>query len=366
MNEAAVDLTSLTYCPDETQAMVADMLASLLGDLPARAPIAEVDASLAAQGLGEGLAPDAEFGLGAIDLGCQIASALGAAGQLSSWPLGLMPVALALAEMGERAPALAQLQRDIAGGQNKVTLALHEGEGQPPLWPESRLMREAGALHLGLAKHLIPMAQTADHVLAAVQDGQGLAWVMIARQQLTSGCQDGILIDRLPVTDVVISRLEISENQVLLTGTAAEAFQTRVIAAAQILTLAQCLGAMGVMVAQTRDYLGTRRQFGQSLSSYQALRHRFVDMEIALAKSVSMLGAVQANWRSDCRKGLLQASYIIGKSARLIAQEAIQMHGGVGMADETPISLHFRQVMRLSHWFGDEDCILTELTRLAA
>jgi pimeloyl-CoA dehydrogenase small subunit len=130
---------------------------------------------------------------------------------------------------------------------------------------------------------------------------------------------------------------------------------------------AEAVGAMAVMHELTVDYLKTRRQFGREIGSFQILQHRAVDMLIALeqARSMAMFGTMMAaeGDAAERRNALSAAKVQIGRSGRLIGQQAIQLHGGIGMTMEYKVGHYFKRVTMIDTMFGDADHHLRELAR---
>ncbi len=136
-------------------------------------------------------------------------------------------------------------------------------------------------------------------------------------------------------------------------------------------TLAQCaetLGAMDVAVEMTREYLGTRRQFGRPIGTFQALSHRLVDlmMELEQARSAVILGAGHLENPPAERDRVLSATKnIMGRVGRLVAEDTIQLHGGIGMTHEYALSRYAKRIAMADHRFGDTDHHLEQFIALS-
>lgn len=135
---------------------------------------------------------------------------------------------------------------------------------------------------------------------------------------------------------------------------------------------AQCAEAVGVMAAAnaiTLDYLKTRKQFGMTIGSFQALQHKMVDMVVAQehARSLAMLAARYADIEaSDERAAAISSAKIgVDRAARLIGQYAIQLHGGIGMTEEYAIGHYFKRLTAMGLSFGDTDYHLERLASLS-
>ena len=131
---------------------------------------------------------------------------------------------------------------------------------------------------------------------------------------------------------------------------------------------AEAVGAMAVMHETTVDYLKTRRQFGVPIGSFQVLQHRSVDMLVALeqARSMALLATmmVEDSNPSDRHRSIAAAKVQIGRSGKLVGQQAIQLHGGIGMTMEYKVGHYFKRVTAIDTTFGDADHHLTEVGRL--
>jgi pimeloyl-CoA dehydrogenase small subunit len=122
---------------------------------------------------------------------------------------------------------------------------------------------------------------------------------------------------------------------------------------------AEAVGAMSVMHELTVEYLKTRKQFGVAIGSFQALQHRAVDMLVALeqARSMAMLATMMAEAldTAERRRSIAAAKVQIGLSGRFVGQQAIQLHGGIGMTDEYKVGSYFKRVTMIDTLFGDAD-----------
>ncbi|HYB66330.1 MAG TPA: acyl-CoA dehydrogenase family protein, partial [Steroidobacteraceae bacterium] len=122
---------------------------------------------------------------------------------------------------------------------------------------------------------------------------------------------------------------------------------------------AEAVGAMDALLALTLEYVKTRRQFGAPIGSFQALQHRLAEMLLhaELARSMSYLASARLSLSdaAERRRALSAAKFLVGRSARLIGQEAVQLHGGMGVSDEVATSHYFRRLTLLNASFGDMD-----------
>lgn len=121
---------------------------------------------------------------------------------------------------------------------------------------------------------------------------------------------------------------------------------------------AEALGAMEAARAATLDYLRTRKQFGVFIGSFQALQHRMADLllEIEQARSavINAAAALDAD-RLTRERALSAAKFSIGRIGALVAEETIQLHGGIGMTWELPLAHYAKRLVMIDHQLGDED-----------
>ena len=123
--------------------------------------------------------------------------------------------------------------------------------------------------------------------------------------------------------------------------------------------VAEAVGLATTMLRMTVDYLGTREQFGVKIGSFQALQHRAVDMyaETELLRSISMAAMVRADEddTSTRRADISAAKYQLATGGIWVAQQSLQLHGGIGVTDEHDIGLYFKRMYALNALFGDAE-----------
>jgi len=118
----------------------------------------------------------------------------------------------------------------------------------------------------------------------------------------------------------------------------------------------------------TLDYLKTRKQFGRPIGQFQVLQHRAVDMFVAIEQARSMaffatMMAGEAN-AEERRRAMAAVKVQIGRSGRRVGQEAIQLHGGIGMTMEYKVGHYFKRMTMIETLFGDADHHLGNLAAL--
>lgn len=141
----------------------------------------------------------------------------------------------------------------------------------------------------------------------------------------------------------------------------------RILAAGTVAVCAEAVGAMEVAKDMTLDYLKERKQFGRPIGANQVLQHRMVDMllELEQARSAVMLAANTLETdRNQREKNVSAAKNLVGRAGRLIAEETIQMHGGIAMTWEYAVPHYAKRIILIDHLFGDADHHLDRFIRI--
>lgn len=257
---------------------------------------------------------------------------------------------------GHTVLAYAQAERQSRYSLNDInTKATAEG----PLW------------HLTGEKSLVLHGDSADAFLVTARTsgthrerhGIGLFWVQADAPGLTRrgyATQDGLRAAEVSLNNVIAEPI----------GDPAEALPILERVNDEVLA-AGCAEAVGVMQAMhdmTVDYLKTRKQFGRAIGENQALQHRAVDMYVSLEQARSMayyatMMSVEEN-PTERARAMHAARVQIGRSGRHIGQEAVQLHGGIGVTMEYAVGHHFKRMTVLERSHGDTDSHLAALARL--
>src|SRR6266480_2433796 len=174
-------------------------------------------------------------------------------------------------------------------------------------------------------------------------------------------------IDGLRAAEVTLANVAVEPQAAV--GKPCEAFGLirRVVDEATAALCAEAVGAMAAMQELTVEYLKTRKQFGVPIGAFQVLQHRAVDTLIALeqARSMAMLASMMVAEEDDAErhKTIAAAKVQIGRSGRLVGQQAVQLHGGIGMTMEYKVGHYFKRVTAIDTMFGDADHHLAQIGR---
>lgn len=124
---------------------------------------------------------------------------------------------------------------------------------------------------------------------------------------------------------------------------------------------------MRKVLADTVEYCKQRHQFGTAIGSFQVLQHRMVDMHMEVEQSVAATFLAVLNLESDAEaraRAVSAAKATIGRAARFIGQNAVQLHGGMGMTEELAIGHYFKRLTALQYEYGSTDHHITRYARL--
>jgi hypothetical protein len=209
--------------------------------------------------------------------------------------------------------------------------------------------------HAGLADVLIVSARSA----GGAADAEGLSLYLVPRGAPGVELVEYLTVDGQRAADIRFKAVRVPKNARL----GAEGDALPAIEAALDLGLAalcaEAVSTMQAVIRATVEYLNTRQQFGQPIGRFQALQHRVADMTVHLeqARSMSYLAAVRCASPDvlDRRRALSAAKVVIAEAARFVGQQAVQLHGGMGMTDELKVSHWFKRLTAIEILFGDGD-----------
>lgn len=155
--------------------------------------------------------------------------------------------------------------------------------------------------------------------------------------------------------DVQLDGFELIPKAIIAEGAAAHALHDQLAITAQLAVAADCLGGADAVLAMTIDYLGTRRQFDRPLAMFQALKHRVADLKVALTGAEALFWSRLAGAPTPLEMGAMKAH--CAQVFRDVAEEAIQLHGGIGLTQEHPCHLFFKRAFLncqlcggIEHW----------------
>jgi pimeloyl-CoA dehydrogenase small subunit len=208
-------------------------------------------------------------------------------------------------------------------------------------------------MHGDSAQRLVVSARTAGDR----DDADGITLFLVDAAESGVARRSYPMRDGTRAAEISLSRVEVGKDDVLGEVGAAFPVIERVIEAGIAATAAEAVGAMETMQAMTLEYLRTRQQFGRPIGQNQALQHRATEMlmELERGRSMAMLAAMMVKEPDPAERArnIAMAKVGVGQASKFVSQNAIQLHGGIGMTEEYAIGHYFRRCMVIEHTFGD-------------
>jgi alkylation response protein AidB-like acyl-CoA dehydrogenase len=254
----------------------------------------------------------------------------------------------------------------VASGKLKLACALHERQARHDLFDIATTARAEGdgyvldgaksvVIHGAQAGMLIVSARSA----GAQRDLDGISLFAVPADAPGVNRRDYRTIDGQRAADIVFSQVRLPASTLL--GVAGGGWEVLDAAADYGIALlcAEAVGAMEALNAATLDYLKTRQQFGVPIGKFQALQHRMADMFMHLeqARSMAMLAAVKVASTDvqERRRTVSAAKARVGQALKYVGQQAVQLHGGMGVTDELPAAHLFKRLSMIELTLGDTD-----------
>lgn len=265
----------------------------------------------------------------------------------------------------------ADLLPAIAEGSLRVSFAHGERQARYDLTDViTHARRSNGGWVIDGAKHVVLHGDSADRIvlsarIAGAQDDPDGIGLFIADAH-SSGLAKRVYPLRDESRAAELSLTDVPAEPLGEPGNALPAIE-QVIGAGIAAMGAEAVGAMEALHEMTLDYSRTRQQFGRPIGQNQVVQHRLADMLMSLeqGRSMAMLATMSANEpdRAQRTRNMSMAKVGYGQAARFVSQQAIQLHGGIGMTEEYAAGHYFRRCMVIEHTFGDT---AWHLARLAA
>ncbi|MGL4575084.1 MAG: acyl-CoA dehydrogenase family protein [Burkholderiaceae bacterium] len=249
----------------------------------------------------------------------------------------------------------------IAAGEATVVLAhVEHGARHDLAKVHTQATQAGGQWQITGSKMVVPIADVADAYIVPAQTAEGVALFLVERKAAgvevrAYSTQDGsragdVKFRHAPAT-LIVEAVKGMGGKGAALATLGRAADIGIAA-----VCAEAIGAMDALFAMTIDYMNTRKQFGVPIGTFQALRHRVADMklQLELARSMSYYATLKLGEDDETRRRALAAAKVqIGNSARFVGQQAVQLHGGIGVTDEYAAGHYFKRLTAIELTFGD-------------
>jgi alkylation response protein AidB-like acyl-CoA dehydrogenase len=266
------------------------------------------------------------------------------------------------------------LLEEVAAGKLKLACALGEKQARYDLFDIAATAQAGdGAYVLNGAKAVVLHGAQADQLIVSVRTGGGrrdtggISLFVVPADAEGVSRREYRTLDGQRAADITLTNVKVPASALL--GKEGEGWNILDAAADYGATLlcAEAVGSMEALNAATLEYLKTRQQFGVPIGKFQALQHRMADMfmQMEQARSMATLAAVKVASADpeERRRTVSAAKARIGQAAKYVGQQAVQLHGGMGVTDELPAAHHFKRLTMIELTLGDSDY---HLARFAA
>lgn len=262
----------------------------------------------------------------------------------------------------------AMIEAIVAGTRQLAFAGLEPGGRYDLDHVETRAARDGDGFVLTGRKAVVTNAPAADLLVASARDGEGTDGIRLFLVE--PGAAGLTMRDYGLVGGGRAAEITLEKTPATLLGDGTKAYEAieRRAAHAIVALCAEAVGLMETGTGLTNDYLKTRKQFGQPIGKFQALQHRMVDMAIALEQARSAAINAAGNLhraRAIRERHIAAAKNLIGRAARHIAEEAIQLHGGIAMTQEYELAHIAKRLVMIDHRFGDADHHLARFVALS-
>lgn len=289
-----------------------------------------VEAGIVAEGLGRTLTPSPFFGSSI--LAARILIDAASAEQQAAW-----------------------LPR-IAGGEAVLSLALDEGPKHQPSRIAATAERSGNGFKLNGAKGFVLDGHIADALILAAKTEEGLSLFLVDPKTAGVEIERTVMVDAHNAARVTLTDVQVDADALIGEVGSGDAALAGALNLGRACAAACLTGAGDQAFLTTVEYLRTRKQFGRYIGEFQALQHRaahlFTELELAKAATLGALQRLDAG-AANADLAVSVAKAKAGRVAELAVQEAVQMHGGVGMTDEFDVGLYMKRVRVLNELLGD-------------
>jgi pimeloyl-CoA dehydrogenase small subunit len=259
---------------------------------------------------------------------------------------------------------------EIAGGGLLLAFAHGEAKARYTLsHVETRAARDGEGWVVNGEKSVVLQGDSADKLIVSARtagnasDADGISLFLVDRTAPGVAVRGYPTNDERRAAEITLTDVRVGADALLgEAGMAMPAIDHAVDKAIAALC-AEAVGLMEALNRLTLDYIKTRKQFGVAIGSFQVLQHRMVDMHVEheQSKSMAILAALSADNPDavDRRRAISAAKVRIGRSGRLVGEQAIQLHGGIGMTAEYAAGNYYKRLIMIDRTFGDVDHHLT-------
>ena len=258
----------------------------------------------------------------------------------------------------------AELIGQIIAGEAIFAFAYAEPQGRYNLADlKTTAKKEGGGYVLSGHKAVVIGAPYATHLIVTARTGggqrdqQGVSVFIVPKDAAGVTTRDYPTVDGFRASEVTLENVAVDASALVGPEGQAMPLIETVLDEAIAATCAEACGVLRKLHEGTLEYTKQRKQFGQPISQFQVLQHRMVDMFIQVEQSISMtyMATIKLGDAKESSKAAAAAKVQIGKACKFVGQNAIQLHGGMGMTDEMAIGHYFKRATMIESAFGSTD-----------
>ena len=260
----------------------------------------------------------------------------------------------------------------LIAGSKQMTLAYAEQQSRFDLEDVATSARQEGdKFIINGQKSMVLNAESADHIVVVTRtsggqvDEEGITLFLVDSNTKGIELQNFPTVDGLRASEITFDKVEVSSERMI--GELGKGFDIlRVVSNNAILAVcAEAVGAMEILYKDTVEYTQQREQFDHPLSDFQVLQHRMVDMFMEYEQCKSLLFRATMETIQDpvlAQRTIHALKHLIGKSGIFVGENAVQLHGGMGVTEELRIGHFFKRLLVIDSQFGNADFHLDKFT----
>jgi alkylation response protein AidB-like acyl-CoA dehydrogenase len=271
----------------------------------------------------------------------------------------------ALLQQGATSAHKEQVLPEISSGKARIAFAFAEPGSRFNLAHIGMTAKKDGdGYRLNGNKTVVYYAASAEYLIGSARlggaktDREGIALFLLPSDAKGITRRDYATQDDQRASEIIFKDVQVDAAALFKCGDDALPVIENAIDVATAAICADAVGAMGALREMTLEYLKTRKQFGRAIGEFQVLQHRMAEMFILEeeARSMALRAALMLDAPAPARKKAVSAAKsLIARAGRQIGQEAVQMHGGMGMTHELSVGHYFKRLTMIGSMFGDGD-----------
>jgi len=253
----------------------------------------------------------------------------------------------------------------IVAGELKLALAYSELQSRFDLHDVTTSAREdEGHYVLNGAKSMVLNAASADHIIVSARtaggqmDKDGISLFLVPRDAEGVDCKGFPTVDGLRAAEIAFTDVRVAASDMLGAAGTGLATLTGAINDGILAIAAEAVGAMEILYKDTVEYTQEREQFDHPMSDFQVVQHRLVEMfmEYETCKSLLYRATLESTQDAPTAQRTIHAlKHMVGKAGIFVGENAVQLHGGMGMTEELRIAHYFKRLLVIDAQFGNSD-----------